>query len=208
MDFFTARQHMVDSQVRVNDVTHTALISAMRRIERERLCASSQAFCAYAEIAPEVAPERHLIPARDLAKLIQAAHPKAGETALGIYAPYACAVLAEMGLKATALESDARALSVISPYLSELEVACFQDDMSHPKGQFDIIVIEGAVSVVPEAWLKALKEGGRLCVVLRKKALGHASLFTRRGKSFDEKYLFDSPVACLHGYEAQPEFVL
>jgi protein-L-isoaspartate(D-aspartate) O-methyltransferase len=37
MDYFAARQNMVESQVRVNDVTDPALQKAMRHIERERL---------------------------------------------------------------------------------------------------------------------------------------------------------------------------
>jgi protein-L-isoaspartate(D-aspartate) O-methyltransferase len=61
MDFHAARQNMVESQVRVNDVTDTPLQLAMRHVARERLCAPSQSFCAYGDVEPQIAPGRVLM---------------------------------------------------------------------------------------------------------------------------------------------------
>jgi len=207
MDLHTSRQNMVESQVRVNDVTDQALIAAMRKVQRERLCAPSQAFRAYAEAEPVIAPDRVLMAPRDVAKLLQTAEPVAGETALAIAAPYAAAVLAEAGLKVTAQEADPRVIAVIEPYLKELGVATVTQDMKSPSGSdYDVIVVEGAVAEVPSAWLKALKVGGRLVVVLKDGPVGRARAYLRLASGFSEREVFDSAPSTLPGFARTPSF--
>ena len=43
MDFAAARKVMLDSQVRVNDVTDRQLHAAIGAVERERFCAADRA---------------------------------------------------------------------------------------------------------------------------------------------------------------------
>ena len=106
MDFTAERKAMVDSQVRVNDVTDRAIHLAMMAVPREKFCAPDRAFAAYSEEPVVIAGERRLMPARDVAKLLQAADAREGEKALAIAAPYAAALLARMGVSVTAQESD------------------------------------------------------------------------------------------------------
>ena len=73
MDFTAERKAMVDSQVRVNDVTDRAIHLAMMAVPRELYCAPDRAFAAYSEEALAIAGDRRLMPARDVAKLLQAA---------------------------------------------------------------------------------------------------------------------------------------
>ncbi|MFT4091125.1 MAG: protein-L-isoaspartate O-methyltransferase [Asticcacaulis sp.] len=208
MDYFTARQHMVESQVRVNDVTDPALQKAMRHIERERLVAPSQAFAAYAEVEAQIAPGRALMRPRDIAKLLHALKPEAGQRVLAIAAPYAAAVLAHAGLKVTAQEGDARVLSVVEPYLTELGVATVTQDLQKAaEGTYDLIITEGAVSEVPTAWTDALVLGGRLAVVVRNSAIGKAKLYTRISSGISEYDVFDSSPTVLPGFEARRDFV-
>jgi protein-L-isoaspartate(D-aspartate) O-methyltransferase len=207
MEFVSARQNMVESQVRVNDVTDVAIQKAMRHIERERLCAPSQAFAAYGEVEAEIAPGRFLMKPRDLSKLLQNIKPKAGESALAIGAPYAAAVLAHIGLKASALENDARTLSVVGPYLAELGVKATSGDFAEPSGTYDVIVAEGAVSGVPQAWIKALKVGGRLAVVVRSGPVGKAQVITRVEGDVAVREVFDSTPGFLPGFGPRAAFV-
>ena len=73
MDFTAERKAMVDSQVRVNDVTSHEIHMAMMAVPRERYCAAERVFAAYSDAAVEIAGDRRLMPARDLSKLLQAA---------------------------------------------------------------------------------------------------------------------------------------
>ncbi len=207
MDFHAARQNMVESQVRVNDVTDTPLQLAMRHVARERLCAPSQAFCAYGEVEPQIAPGRVLMAPRDISKLLQTVEPKSGEKALCIAAPYAGAVLASVGLNVTVQEGDPRTMAVIEPYLKELKVATAVADLKAPVGAaYDVIVVEGAVAEMPAAWLKALKPGGRLGVVLKDGPIGRARLYIRLENGFSEREVFDSSPSTLPGFARTPSF--
>ncbi|MDC7684309.1 protein-L-isoaspartate O-methyltransferase [Asticcacaulis sp. BYS171W] len=208
MDYFAARQNMVESQVRVNDVTDAALQKAMRHIERERLVAPGQGFAAYGEVEASVAPGRALMKARDIAKLLHAVKPAAGQSVLAIAAPYAAAVLKHAGLDVTAQEADARVQTVVEPYLTSLGVSVVNADLkTAAEGQYDIIIVEGAVAEVPEAWLAALKPGGRLGVVVRTDAVGHAKVFTRLSHGVSEAHSFDSNPSLLPGFGKTSSFV-
>jgi protein-L-isoaspartate(D-aspartate) O-methyltransferase len=204
---------MVNTQVRTNDVTDLDLIEAMRAVPRERYCAPARAFAAYADAEPEICPGRWLMRPRDVAKLLQAARPVPGERALAIAGPYAAAVLAHVGLEVTAQEGDARASAVVGPPLGEAGVVSVTTDLKTPEGSgWDLIVCEGAVAQAPEAWLMALRPGGRLAVVLRDGPVGKARLFVRLEESGGKeggstsREVFDATPPVLQGFERQPVF--
>lgn len=207
MDFISARINMVESQVRTNDVTGLELQHAMRQVPRERFCAPARAFAAYAEADVEIAPGRCLMKPRDIGKLLQAAAPRAGEKALAVAAPYAAAVMAAMGLDVVAQEADARAAAVVEQGLAQAGVKLAVQDFAQPAGEaFDLIVCEAAVTAEPQAWLNALKPGGRLAVVLRDGPVGKARLFLKGEHASSSRQLFDSTPPMLAGFERVPTF--
>jgi protein-L-isoaspartate(D-aspartate) O-methyltransferase len=185
-DFAVQRQIMVDTQVRPNDVPDLAIQDAMRTVPREACCPHDKAHLAYADAEVEYAPGRSLMRPRDVAKLLQTAHPKAGERALAIAAPYAAAVLEAMGLNVTRQDGDLKA---------------------KPKGAFDLIVCEGAVAEPPAAWLKALAVGGRLVVVVRSGPVGRLRLYSRAEEDIGWRDVFDSAAPMLAGFEPEARFV-
>jgi protein-L-isoaspartate(D-aspartate) O-methyltransferase len=209
MDFAAARKVMVDSQVRVNDVTDRALQAALLGVPRERFLPSDRAWSAYAEIEPEIAGERRLMLARDLSKLLMALDAKPGERALGIAAPYAAAVLARLGLEATAQESDGAVFAVTGEVLAEAGVRTVIAPLGAPAdGGYDVIISEGAVPGRPEAWLAALNIGGRLAVVERTGAVGKAVLYVRGTQGVSRRELFNAAPPLLAELSAIPTFVL
>ena len=182
LDSYKARQTMVETQVRTNDVTDVSIQAAMREVPRETLCGPN-AHLAYADTEVGYAPGRWLLRPRDVAKLLQAIKPRAGERALAIAAPYAAAVLARMGL------------SVDST-----------DDGAAVSGSWDVIVCEGAVPQAPAAWLAALAPGGRLGVVERKGAAGKATVYSNGADGLGSRIDFDCGAPMLAGLEAAPVF--
>ncbi len=207
MDFAAARKVMVDSQVRVNDVTDRSLQAALLAVPRERFCAPDRAFTAYGEVEVEIANGRRLMQAREIAKLIQALDAREGETALAIAAPYAAAVLAEMGLKVTAQEADPAVLDVVAPALAEAEVAAVVAPFGQPACEdYDVIVSEAAVAVRPDAWLAALRIGGRLAVVERTGPNGRAVLYVKGQGGVSRRELFDAAPPVLAEMTPTPAF--
>lgn len=209
MNNAAARKVMVDSQVRVNDVTDRALQAALLAVPREAFCAADRAYAAYAEVEVEIAGSRRLMMARDVAKLLQNVDAREGETALAIAGPYAAAVLARMGVTVTAQESDAAVFEVVGPALAEAGVTTAVAPLTQPTGaDWDIIVSEGAVTVRPDAWIAALKIGGRLLVVERNGPNGKAVLYVRGREGVSRRELFDSHPPVLAELTPAPVFAL
>lgn len=209
MDFAAARKMMVDTQVRVNDVTDRALQSALLSVPREDFCDPERAFSAYAEVEVEIAGDRRLMMARDVAKLLQALDLRPSERALAIAAPYAAAVMARMGLDVTAQEADPAVLDVVQPALTEAGVTAVQAPIDQPQGEgWDVIISEGAVGARPDAWIAALRIGGRLAVVERSGAGGRAILYVRGRDGASRRDLFDSAPPMLKAMGRAPAFQL
>ncbi|KRB40039.1 protein-L-isoaspartate O-methyltransferase [Phenylobacterium sp. Root700] len=185
-DFAAARLNMVESQVRTNDVTDVRLHDAMRAIPREGLIPAERSFQAYADTAVEYAPDRYLLRPREVSKLLQALKPQAGERALAIAAPYAAAVLEALGLTVDRLDGD---------------------DLTAVSGSnYDLIIVEGAVTRAPESWLAALVLGGRLGVIEREGPTGKAALYLRAEDGIGRRTLFDAMAPVLKGFEPQAGF--
>lgn len=209
MDFAAARKVMVDSQVRVNDVTDRALQAALLETPRERFLPADRAFSAYAEIQPEIANGRLLMLARDLSKLLMALGAKPGERALAIAGPYAGAVLARMGLEVTAQEADPAVFDVVGPVLADEGVQTVVAPLTAASGEgYDVIVSECAVPGRPEAWINALKVGGRLAVVERSSAAGKAVLYVRGEQGVSRRELFNAAPQVLAELQPEPTFAL
>ena len=209
MDFAAARKIMVDSQVRVNDVTDRALQSALLAVPRERFLPDDRAFSAYAEVEAEIVPGRKLMMARDLSKLLMALEARPGETALGIAAPYAAAVLANLGLSVTAQESDEAVFHIVGEALADAGVSTAVAPAVQPVIQdVDVIVSEAAVPGRPESWIAALKVGGRLAVVERAGPAGKAVLYVRGPNGVSRRELFDASPPLLAELAPLPTFAL
>jgi protein-L-isoaspartate(D-aspartate) O-methyltransferase len=209
MDFAAARRVMVDSQVRVNDVTDRSLQAALLAVARERFLPEERAWSAYAEIEPEIVGGRQLMLARDLSKLLMALDARPGETALAIAGPYAAAVLAELGLDVTAQESDAAVFEVVGEALAQAGVRTIAAPLGAPAGGgYDIIICEGAVPGRPEAWLKALNVGGRMAVVERTGPVGKAVLYVRGEQGVSRRELFNAAPPMLAELSPDPIFAL
>lgn len=185
-DLAAARLNMVESQVRTADVTDVRLHDAMRAIPREDFVPAAKAYLAYADTEVEYAPGRALMKPRDVGKLLQAVRPMPGETCLAVAAPYAGAVIAALGVAVTRFDAD--------------------DLGAVPGDGYDIIICEGAVARAPEAWLRALKPGGRLAVVERDGPVGKACIYQRAPDGFGRRELFDATPPVLPGFVAHHGF--
>ncbi|MFN3668147.1 MAG: protein-L-isoaspartate O-methyltransferase family protein [Brevundimonas sp.] len=209
MDFAAARKVMVDSQVRVNDVTDRGLQAALLAVPRERFLPAERAFSAYAEVEPEIAGGRRLMLARDLSKLLMALSARPGETALAVAAPYAAAVLAQLGLKVTAQESDPDVFEVVGAALAEAGVETTVAPLNAPSpGGYDVIICEAAVPGRPESWLQALNVGGRLAVVERTGPVGKAVLYVKGEQGVSRRELFNAAPPVLAELAPEPVFAL
>lgn len=185
-DLDAARQNMVESQVRTNDVTDVRIHDAMRTVPRETFAPAGRAYLAYTDVEVEYAPGRWLLKPRDVAKLLHALRPASGDRALAIAAPYAAALLESMGLTVERLDGDD--LATVSPQA------------------YDLVVCEGAVARAPAAWTAGLALGGRLGVVERDGPVGKACVYQHAADGVGRRVVFDSTPPVLAGFEAEHGF--
>ncbi len=220
-DYAAARHNMVESQIRPNQVTEARLLRALNDVPRESFVPASLQTLAYMEEGIEVAPARQGAPARclvspmPLARLIQLAEVDADNLVLdvGCATGYSTAVLARLAEAVVGLECDETLAEQASQTLMELGVdnaAVVSGPLSDgyaSEGPFDVILLNGCVSAVPENILKQLKEGGRLVAIVSDHEFGQATLFRNIGGRVSQRSAFDAGGPALPGFAREAEFV-
>ena len=218
MDFARARQTMVDTQIRTGDVTDQHVLEAFLAVPREAFLPDSQRTLAYRDRAVEVAgrrggTKRFLQDPMVLAKLLQLADLEDAPRALvvGCATGYSAALVAELVGEVFALESDPALLEVARSALAafpKVTVVAGELTAGWPAGApYDVVVIDGAVEVVPEALRQQVREGGRLVAIVGTGMAGKAMLFRRVDGDFSGCPAFDAPAPLLPGFEKPPRFV-
>lgn len=213
----TARKFMVDGQLRPNKVTDARLLAAMGRLPRESFVPAASRARAYADDAVPLAPGRGMMAPMVLARLIQAAAPALGESALVVGAGigYAAAVLADMGLVVTALEQDRALLDLAQPALAAAlpgaRPRMVEGTLAagHPAGApYDVILFDGAVAVLPAELDAQLAEGGRLAAVfVQPGRVATATLGRKLGGQLFLTPIMDATAPMLPGFVPEPGFV-
>jgi len=213
-DFAAARRHMVDGQVRTADVTDLRIQAAMLEIPRENFVPPALAPLAYLDLDLPVGEggSRRLLKPMVLAKLIHAADVARSDGVLdvGCATGYGAAVLARIASQVVALEVDAGlAQAARSALAGRHNVSLVTGPLTAgwPQGApYDVILLEGATEVVPQAFLDQLKNGGRLVCVLSNGPGAKAMLYCRSGDELGGRPIFDANAAVLPGFAKAPVF--
>ena len=209
-DFAAARRHMVDSQVRTNDVTDLRVLSALDEVPRERFLPPSAAALAYLDLDVPIGNSRRLLKPMVLAKLLQAAGLHAGDRVLdvGSGTGYSAAVIARIASQVVALEQET-ALSRIGSGALPSNVRVVSGPLTNgwvQEAPYDAIVVEGSTEVVPQTLCQQLKDGGRLVCVLGSRPSSKGMLYRRSGDEVGGRPIFDAWAAVLPGFAKKPVF--
>jgi len=184
----------------------------MATAPRERFCPPGRAHLAYADAEIEYAAGWHLLSPRDIAKLLQALAPRAGERALCIAAPYGAMVLATIGLDVTLRLPAGAARQVADAALAGYDIQTDAGELLvPPSGGYDLVLVEGAVAKTPAVWLEALsrsdRAGARLGVVERTGPVGKALIHVRSADGvIGRREVFDATPSWLPGCEPVSSF--
>jgi protein-L-isoaspartate(D-aspartate) O-methyltransferase len=213
-DFAELRTKMVDGQLRTTDVTDPDILDAMLSIPRESFVDEKRKPLAYVDTDVEVAPSRYLMEASPFAKLVQLAAITPGCKVLdvGTGTGYSAAVLSRLAASVIALESDAglaeRARATLAEVgASNVTVAVGPLAEGHAAvAPYDVIVVEGAVELLPQPLTSQLRDGGRLVVVEGHGNAGVARLYLKSGSTVTGRRAFNAAVKPLPGFERTPAF--
>ena len=217
MDLALARKHMVDSQVRPNDVPDLRLQSAMERVPRESFVPANRRALAYVERDVPLFEGRWLLQARVFSKLVHGAAIQPGDLVLdvGCGYGYSAAVMASMCGVVVGIEEDEAVVAKATEAITGLGIdnaVIVQNalkDGCEKQGPYDVIVVAGGVQGGLDTLLGQLKpEVGRLVTIVMERGMGQATLFTRAGDSVGKRRLFEAhPPGVLPGFNHSEGFV-
>jgi protein-L-isoaspartate(D-aspartate) O-methyltransferase len=211
-DFAAARRNMVDGQVRTADVTDLRIQAAMHDVPRERFVPPEAAALAYLDLDLAVGNDRRLLKPMVLSKLLQAAGVAATDRVLdaGCATGYAAMLLARMAAEVIALEQDEDLARAARAALAEQpNVTVVAGPLTEGWGQgapYDVILLEGATEVPPQALCRQLSDGGRLVCVLGKGPGAKAVLYYRSGDEVGSRAIFDASAPLLPGFARPAAF--
>lgn len=216
--FSTARQYMVDGQVRPSDVTDDRILEAMLSVPREVFVPASKRALAYLDLDLDVtegAARRCLITPALLAKMLQAAEIKATDRVLvvGCATGYAAAIVARFAAQVSATESDPALAGKATAAFAQLGIqnvtvkTAAAADGDAAGAPYDVIVLNGATEIIPTGLFGQLKEGGRLVGVFGLTPPPRATIVTHSHGDFGHRELFDATAPVLPGLERVPAFV-
>ena len=214
-DYAKARDHMVESQIRTNDVTDVPLLRAFRSLPREAFVPQAQAALAYGDTHIELDENRLMLRPRDFAKMVQAAEVTKADNVLDIACArgYSTAVLAQLADMVVGVETSEAAVTRATELLvgaNVLNAAVVEGTLksgAREHGPFNVIFVNGAVPSVPKSWFDQLANDGRLVAIIQNGPVGRATLFRKSGDVIGERVIFDSSVPYLHGFAPEPAFI-
>lgn len=212
-DYETARNKMVDNQIRTTDVTSHSVLKAFLAVPREAFVADALKPLAYIDNDIEFAPGRYVLEPSPLAKLLQAAGITRNDTVLeiGCGAGYTAALLSHLAAGVVAVESDealaASAKTALAGYDNVVVVSGDMEKGHAAEGPYDLVFVNGAVEEVPSALLDQLRDGGRLIAVVGYGNAAYATLFTKERGAISSTVQFNCSIRPLPGFRKAKEFV-
>lgn len=213
-DFASARLNMVNGQVLTNKVTDERLTDALLQVPREDFVPKAMRTVAYVDEDIPVAEGRYLMEPMVFARMLEIVDIEPDDLVLdiGCATGYSTAVLARLASSVVALEADEQLAAKADERLTALAVdnaAVITGDLKEgcaSQAPFDVIFVNGAVEVVPDAWREQLADGGRMIVVERNGSVGKAVLHVRAGDVVSSRPVFDANLPVLAGLRRPPEF--
>ncbi len=168
----TAREAMIDSQLKPCGIVSPPVVAAFYSVPREDFVAPDRRKLAYVDAAQPLGNGRELMTPLSLGYLVEDAGATPADKVLvvGATTGYAAAVLSKVAGQVVALESDpglaSRARGNLAAY-PNVEVAEGPLEAGWSAGApYTIILIDGAVELLPAELIAQLAEGGRLLTIL------------------------------------------
>ncbi len=189
MDFEQARFNMVEQQIRTWDVLDQDILDLLFRVRRENFVPEAYRALAFADMEIPLGYGEAMWPPKLEARVLQALEVKAGDAVLevGTGSGYFTALLAYKARQVLSVEIIPEFTQQAKARLAAqgiFNVALETGDAARgwpSQGPYDVIVLTGSVPVLPEAFKKSLKPGGRLFAIVGDAPVMEARLVTCGG---------------------------
>lgn len=214
MDTNQARFNMIEQQLRPAGVLAADVLNTLARVQREKFVPDAYRHLAFAETSIPLGHGAQMFAPELEALALQALAVQADETVLeiGTGSGYMAALLAQQARHVCTYEIEPALAASARAALDHAGIRNVQvitgDGLAAraPQAPFDVIMVSGAVTAVPQSLLDQLKPGGRLFAITGTRPAMHATLIERVGENFHHKALFETDVAYLQGAAPAPQF--
>ncbi len=216
MNFEQARQNMVENQVRPWEVLDARVLDVLGRVRREDFVAPEHRQLAFADVCLPLGHGEVMMKPVLEGRLLQALELAPDERVLevGTGSGFFTACLAALAGQVVSVDIHADFTHVAAQRLTAAGVTNVTLDTGDavvgwsPTGQFDVVVLTGAVAHLPERMLAWLKPGGRLLVIRGQSPAQQVVLMTLEGNGrYREEVLLETDLPYLVHAEPPRQFV-
>ena len=216
MNLEQARFNMIEQQIRTWDVLDLDILHLLQVVKREDYVPTAHKSLAFFDTEIPLSAEAFMFTPKLEARLLQEAGLKKHETVLEIGAGsgYMAALLAHKARHVTSVEIDPDLKAMAEKNLHDNSVSNVTvvlgdgaQGWDQGEGSYDVIMISGALPMLPDAFLQQLKVGGRLLAIVGAAPAMSAELVTRVSESaFNTRKLFETSVGYLRNAKMPPQF--
>ncbi len=206
MNIEQARFNMIEQQIRPWNVLDQDVLDLLLVVKREEYVPAACRSLAFADTEIPLAGGEAMFTPKMEARLLQEVQLKKHETVLEIGAGsgYMAALLAHKGRQVTTVEILPELKAMAESNLARNGVTNVTVELGNGAqgwangAPFDVIVISGALEVLPDAFLKQVKVGGRIAAILGVAPAMSANIITRVSETaYDTVKVFETNVKYL-----------
>jgi protein-L-isoaspartate(D-aspartate) O-methyltransferase len=173
MDTEQARFNMVEQQIRTWEVLDPEVLDLLFTVRREEFVPPAYRMLAFADLEIPLPGGQRMWTPKMEARVLQELKLVAGESVLeiGTGSGYHTALMASLKARVTSVEIDERLSAAAQPKLlraglTQVELAVGDGARGWGRQSYDAIVLTGSTPILPDAFVKQLKPGGRVFAVV------------------------------------------
>jgi protein-L-isoaspartate(D-aspartate) O-methyltransferase len=215
MNIEQARFNMIEQQIRPWNVLDTDILDLLHVVKREQFVPAAYQNLAFADAEIPLPGGEAMLNPKLEARVLQEIGLKKHENVLeiGTGSGYMAALMAHRAAKVTTVEVNAEIKALAEQNLARASIGNVSVEQGNgaagwDKGApYDVIVISGALEVLPEAFLKQVKVGGRIAAIVGQPPSMEFCIVTRTGEtSWSTVKVFETNVKYLAGAPAVSHF--
>jgi protein-L-isoaspartate(D-aspartate) O-methyltransferase len=215
MNIEQARFNMIEQQIRPWNVLDQDVLDLLHVVKREQFVPAAYHNLAFADVEIPLPGGEAMLAPKFEARILQEVGVRKHETVLeiGTGSGYMAALLAHRAAKVTTVEINPETAELAKKNLANAGIHNVTVETGNgaegwAKGApYDVIVISGALEVLPEAFLKQVKVGGRIAAIIGQAPVMEASIITRTGENtYSTIKVFETNVRYLAGAPVPSHF--
>jgi protein-L-isoaspartate(D-aspartate) O-methyltransferase len=221
MNIEQARFNMIEQQIRTWDVLDLDVLNLLTVVKREAFVPPVYKSLAFFDTEIPLMNGEKMLPPKFEARILQEADAKKHENVLEIGAGsgYMAALLAHCARHVTTVEIDPAMKAMAEKNLADNGVSNVTVELGNGANgwagsgsnaaPYDVIVISGSLPVLPDAFLKQIKVGGRILAIVGKAPVMSVVKVTRNSDTaYTTVKLWETNVKSLRDFEAPKRFSL